>query len=139
MSLFFDILLCLTLDITEEDYVSGSFKTHTDCASAKLLHHGAELTQQRARAILWKTLRGLKMKAGYHTLSAHCAERLISLHSLLVRLPQVEHQYLRFVASGVLDRYKNEREDPCVINSIVPEGTTIGDNSLLINCHLKVL
>ena len=55
-----------------------------------------------------------------------------------VRLSSVEHSYLWFKASDVLDRYKREGGKSCIINSILPDGTTVGDDSLLINCNLKV-
>ena len=66
LSLFFDILLCLTTDITKEDYIAGTFKQphatslRTDSQSPK------ESVMRRARAKLWKNLKeaDLKMKAG---------------------------------------------------------------------------
>ena len=57
-----------------------------------------------------------------------------------VRLPWVEHQYLRLVASDVVDRYKchNNDQEHSVINSIIPNNSQIGTNSIFINCHLEV-
>ena len=69
LSLFFDILLCLTTEIAHDSYVAGTFKpaTSTEPPSTE----GAAVDdvisyRQRGRAALWKALRlkGLKLKAG---------------------------------------------------------------------------
>ena len=66
MSLFFDILLCLTTDITRDDYVLGAFKAPpTISAHQPLLPTSGNQRDAliRGRAVLWKVLKGLKMKA----------------------------------------------------------------------------
>ena len=70
LSLFFDVLLCLTTEITKEDYIAGTFKqTHAASSSGVVSSEGVfpgEAVMKRARAMLWKNLKeaGLKMKAG---------------------------------------------------------------------------
>lgn len=56
----------------------------------------------------------------------------------VVELPCVQHDYFRPVASEVLQRYRGEGGQPRVINSLVPDEMTIGDNSLILNCDIKV-
>ena len=58
---------------------------------------------------------------------------------LTVRLPGIQHRYFRMVASDLLSRYTDKEGQPCVINSLVPEGMSLGKGSLLINCNLKVI
>ena len=69
LSLFFDILLCLTTDITKEDYIAGTFKQPQAISSGVISTESqspGESVMRRARAKLWKNLReaDLKMKAG---------------------------------------------------------------------------
>ena len=69
LSLFFDILLCLTTDITKEDYIAGTFKQPHAISSGVISKEGqfpGEPVMKRARAMLWKNLReaDMKMKAG---------------------------------------------------------------------------
>ena len=69
LSLFFDILLCLTTDITKEDYIAGTFKQPQASSSGVISTESqspGESVMRRARAKLWKNLReaDLKMKAG---------------------------------------------------------------------------
>ena len=69
LSLFFDILLCLTTDIAKEDYIAGTFKQRQAISSGVISTEGqfpGEQVIKRARAMLWKKLReaDLKMKAG---------------------------------------------------------------------------
>ena len=72
LSLFFDILLCMTIDIDEEDYVTGRFKKTTGSpknarnlksSQGSSSHHSKHLLS-RAREMLWKALHGMKMRAG---------------------------------------------------------------------------
>lgn len=118
LSLFFDILLCLTTEIHEDDYVTGLFKTR-DTTSGQLQPDSSQKTVlERARALLWKVLKGNKLKA--------------------VHLTGVEHKYLRHIAADVLARYQGDSEsgEARVINSIVSPETKIGKGSVLINCNL---
>lgn len=65
LSLFFDILLCLTTEIERDDYVTGAFKSTPGRASpVPGVSDSPQPTLLRARALLWKALRGLKMRAG---------------------------------------------------------------------------
>ena len=69
LSLFFDILLCLTTDITKEDYIAGTFKQRHAISSGVMSTESqspGESVMRRARAKLWKNLKeaDLKMKAG---------------------------------------------------------------------------
>ena len=69
LSLFFDILLCLTTDITKEDYIAGTFKQPHAISSGVISTESqspGESVMKRARAKLWKNLKeaDLKMKAG---------------------------------------------------------------------------
>ena len=61
LSLFFDILLCLTTEINHDDYVAGHF------ISRAVREHSTDPTvafiMQRARAKLWMHLREIKMKS----------------------------------------------------------------------------
>lgn len=114
LSLFFDILLCLTVEISQQEYVAGRFK---QIVAMETLPASVQ-TKERARSILWKTLKGIKMKA--------------------LQLSGVQHSYFRPVASDVLERYTKGCGQPLVLNSLVPEGSSIGENTLLLNCNLKV-
>lgn len=55
-----------------------------------------------------------------------------------VQLPWIQHQYFTYEALDLLSRYKREGLKPRIINSIMPEGITIGKGALLINCNLEV-
>jgi len=90
LSLFFDILLCLTTEIGRDDYVAGTFKPSHGRASPMPHPQSPQPTLLRARAVLWKALKGLKMKA--------------------VRLQGIEHDYLRQTATDVLTRYLGDQQ-----------------------------
>ena len=63
LSLFFDMLLCLTTDITKEEYIAGAFKQPHMTPST---FEAGESVMKRARAMLWRKLKeaDIKMKAG---------------------------------------------------------------------------
>lgn len=133
LSLFFDILLCLTTEIERDDYVTGAFKSTPGRASpVPGVSDSPQPTLLRARALLWKALRGLKMRAGgwavhanNHRLSTPFLFPLslclpsLSPHTLIpshphthitVRLKGVEHDYLRHKAADVLTRYLGNKQ-----------------------------
>lgn len=65
------MLLCLTTDITKEEYIAGTFKQPHATSSGVISNEGegqlpGDPVTKRARAMLWKNLRevDLKMKAG---------------------------------------------------------------------------
>lgn len=58
LSLFFDILLCMTTDLDKEEYVGGAFK-HVILTPTNL-----NPLLKRAREKLWEALRGTSMRAG---------------------------------------------------------------------------
>lgn len=58
LSLFFDILLCMTTELDKEVYVDGVFK-HVTVNPAAL-----SPLMRRARLKLWEALRGTHMRAG---------------------------------------------------------------------------
>lgn len=61
LSLFFDVLLCLTLEINQDDYIAGNFTSRAvrdhppDSVIAGIM--------QRARAKLWGQIKDIKMKS----------------------------------------------------------------------------
>ncbi len=57
LSLFFDILVCMTTDLDKEEYVGGAFK-HV------ILTSNLNPLLKRAREKLWGALRGTSMRAG---------------------------------------------------------------------------
>ena len=57
LSLFFDILLCMTADIEEEEFISGGSRASPG-------QQPPSGVMRRAREHLWNTLSGTKMKAG---------------------------------------------------------------------------
>ena len=60
LSLFFDVLLCLTTEISQQDYINGSSPSPSSENNI-----AAQSPQQRARSLLWKALKGTTMmKAG---------------------------------------------------------------------------
>ena len=56
LSLFFDILLCMTADIEEEEFVSGQSRAGPAQQPSAVM--------RRARTHLWNTFSGTKMRAG---------------------------------------------------------------------------
>ena len=65
LSLFFDILLCMGNDVTEENFVSGELSRDYDKVHRKWLIEGSEvMAMKTARSLLWKQLRGIEMRAG---------------------------------------------------------------------------
>lgn len=72
LSLFFDILLCLTTEITKKDYIAGTFKQQQATSSLGVVSaegvSPGEAVMKRARAMLWKNLKeaDVKMKAGMY-------------------------------------------------------------------------
>ncbi|XP_065920232.1 L-fucose kinase-like [Dysidea avara] len=116
LSLFFDILLCLTTEINHDDYVAGHF------ISRAVRDHSTDPTisfiMQRARAKLWMHLKDIKMKA--------------------ILLPGVQHHYLRHIALDALDRYQPDPEGPAVIiNSSLSRGCHVGNHSLVIGSEIQ--
>jgi fucokinase len=112
LSLFFDILLCMTTDIEKEEFVvSGQSRAGPAQQPSAVM--------RRARTLLWNTFSGTKMKA--------------------VHLVGVQHDYLRHVAADVCNRYLQSHEEKhCVINSRVQSEAIIGDGSVLINCNIQL-
>ncbi len=58
LSLFFDILVCMTTDLDKGVYVDGTFKHVTVSPTA------LSPLMRRARLKLWEALRGTNMRAG---------------------------------------------------------------------------
>ena len=59
LSLFFDILQCLTTSTTQEDYIAGKYRSSTQQSSET-----PPAIMERARSLLWKHLRGTKLRSG---------------------------------------------------------------------------
>ena len=61
LSLFFDILLCLTTEINQDDYIAGNF------ISRAVRDHPPDSVisgiMQRARAKLWGQIKDIRMKS----------------------------------------------------------------------------
>lgn len=116
LSLFFDILLCLTTEINQDNYVGGHFISRAvrdhppDSAIAGIM--------QKARAKLWGLIKDIRMKS--------------------ILLLNVEHLYLRHIAVDALNRYQPDPEgSPIIINSTLSRGCNIGMHSLVIGCELQ--
>ena len=74
LSLFFDILLCLTTEINQDDYVAGNFISRAlrDNPPDSLI----ATIMQRARAKLWGQIKDIKMKSSrlptyFHIIRSH--------------------------------------------------------------------
>ena len=130
--------------------MTGAFKSGT-ASPVPGVSDSPQPTLLRARALLWKALKGLKMRAGgwdntwrriiHHSLSSSSS----SLSSLLpppispshthvtVRLKGVEHDYLRHKAADVLTRYlgnKQVRLQLPLHTSLIPRPCGLGTRLL---------
>lgn len=60
--MYFDILLCLAKDVSEEEFVSGEKGKQYDKAYQKKQYNEGLI--RNVRSLMWKKLRGIPMKAG---------------------------------------------------------------------------
>ena len=114
LSLFFDILQCLTTSTTQEDYIAGKYRSSTQQSSET-----PPAIMERARSLLWKHLRGTKLRS--------------------VFLQGMTHRYFQHVAYDVVQRYVQcAPQGKVVVNSLLGEEVKVGPGSLVLNCDVKV-
>eukprot|EP00731_Ephydatia_muelleri_P020635 Em0013g362a len=113
LSLFFDILQCLTASITQENYISGKYRSSTQQSSET-----PPSIMERARSLLWKHLRGTKLRS--------------------VFLQGISHRYFQHMAFDVVQRYVQCAPQGRVVNSLLGVDTKVGPGSLVLNCDIKV-
>uniref|UniRef100_A0A8C8RF37 L-fucose kinase n=1 Tax=Pelusios castaneus TaxID=367368 RepID=A0A8C8RF37_9SAUR len=134
LSLFFDIVLCMATEVTEEDFVMG----RTQEASSGYARGSAAM--KNARSVLWKALHAIPLSMvcipdgcyDYMTMAAsdhirHLTLRTGSTNALPFR--KVAHSH---VAQPQL------LEDGCsVTNSLLEGAVKLGPGSVLQHCHLQ--
>ncbi|MGH0118427.1 UNVERIFIED_CONTAM: hypothetical protein FKN15_023363 [Acipenser sinensis] len=129
LSLFFDVLLCLARNVTEEEFVSG----RRDGRSSQEDQQGVAL--RNARTVLWKELRGTPLTLTYIPGGCYDYMTLSSddhIRSLTTRArpgSAVTHSHVEI---PVL------LSDACsVINSIFEGEVTVGSHTVIQHCHLQ--
>ncbi|XP_033897198.1 L-fucose kinase isoform X1 [Acipenser ruthenus] len=129
LSLFFDVLLCLARNVTEEEFVSG----RRDGRSSQEDQQGAAL--RNARTVLWKEFRGTPLTLTYIPGGCYDYMTLSSddhIRSLTTRArpgSAVTHSHVEI---PVL------LSDGCsVINSIFEGEVTVGSRTVIQHCHLQ--
>ncbi|XP_078608481.1 L-fucose kinase-like isoform X1 [Branchiostoma floridae x Branchiostoma japonicum] len=125
LSLFFDILLCMATLVTEEAFVSGD-RSGQYGGTPRPRNERDVMTMRNARALLWKTLRGINVKA--------------------VCIPNGRHDYMTENASVHLQHLVKcpLQTDPIcnltwapITHSAIQDGCTVEDGSVVVNSVLE--
>ncbi|XP_069511095.1 L-fucose kinase isoform X2 [Ambystoma mexicanum] len=127
LSLFFDILMCMTRGVTQEDFLEGGNLAAGD-------------GMRSARAVLWKELHDLPLSIAYvadgcydyMSMSATDHIRNLTLQSTAAEalsLSKVAHSYVK---------HPELLADGCSItNSLLEGSVTVGSSSVVQHCHLQ--
>nr|CAB3247406.1 L-fucose kinase-like [Phallusia mammillata] len=139
LSLFFDILLPMATNVTEDEFVRGKRSGRYGRVSPQRKHKKKQM-MHNARAVLWKFLRSVPMKALVLENGEHCyMDMMETSQKLCKNLCNISnlsgHIFSMRVHSHVL-KPNSVSQDTLLINSIVEEGAVIGDNTCILHSHI---
>jgi fucokinase len=117
VSLFFDIFMCLTKDMSASDFEAGRYSRTSSESSED------ESLLVNFRKALWYQL-----------------VELNKIQLKAIPLDSSKHLYLRHIADDVVKRYNSgtwlTSQNNVVINSKFPKDTVLGSGSLLVGCDV---
>ncbi|GAB1609418.1 L-fucose kinase-like [Argonauta hians] len=140
-SLFFDVLLPMVTDITEQDFVSGkrshSFKDFPVKAGSS---HDGHITKE-VRQILWNELNSLKIKAcviegGRFSYLTHSAQNFLGQILQCPLKSQSNNLVWDRIIHSFIECDADVSETCTLINSVIQKNVVIGEKCAIINCHL---
>ncbi|NWS25046.1 FUK kinase, partial [Polioptila caerulea] len=124
LSLFFDIVLCMAVGMTEEDFVKG----------------GGDASVRGARAVLWTALRGFPLSmacipnASYDYMTASASDHIRSL----TLLPgSASHLHFCKTAHSHVDQPCLLEDGSSVTNCLLEGAVHLAAGSVIQHCHLQ--
>ncbi|CAI9735189.1 L-fucose kinase [Octopus vulgaris] len=141
LSLFFDVLLPMATNITEEDFVSGkrvhSFKDFPINENGS----GDWQNAKEVRQILWNELNSLKIMTcviedGQYLYLTNSAQDFLSQIIHCPLQSQSKHLVWHKLTHSYIDSEADISETSTLINSVIQKNIEVGEKSVLINCYL---
>ncbi|XP_071824036.1 L-fucose kinase-like isoform X2 [Apostichopus japonicus] len=145
LSLFFDVLLALCSDVSEEEYISGEpCKTYDNIHRKNSSYETADAMMKQARSLIWKALHGLKMKAVVLPTASHhyLTESGSDFLRLVAMCPLKDDEGVnkRYIWNSVINSYlqgpANTADNSILMNSIIEGGIEMAAKSIVSHCHL---
>ncbi|XP_071785812.1 L-fucose kinase-like [Asterias amurensis] len=141
LSLYFDVLLCLAKDVTEEEFVSGEKGNKYDKAYQK--KHYSEGLIRSVRSLMWKKLRGIPMKAvlienaRHDYMTRSTKEHLRHVTNCPLQNEGDAHFNWSNITHSHIEDCCDVDDSAVITNCIMEGGVTIGPNCAVSHCHLK--
>ncbi|CAH1269935.1 FUK [Branchiostoma lanceolatum] len=141
LSLFFDILLCMATLVTEEAFVSGD-RSGQYGGTPRPRNEREVMTMRNARALLWKTLRGINVKAvcipdGRHDyMTEDASVHLQHLVKCPLQLDPICNLTWAPITHSTIQDCTVEAGS-VIVNSVLEGGLCVSSGSAVSHCHLK--
>ncbi|XP_047135189.1 L-fucose kinase isoform X1 [Hydra vulgaris] len=158
LSLFFDLLLCMCLNIKEEDYIKGKRSGVYGTVHFPDLEKVDNDLRQQARQILYKSLNGMTMKAVVlrEVFFYYISNNPAAMHSLLLNCPYqaaVEHsqassewqntsvkiiknRFAERLLAKVPENIQDDKVERIVIINSIVNVVAVGENSVFLHTSL---
>ncbi|XP_078688390.1 L-fucose kinase-like isoform X1 [Branchiostoma floridae x Branchiostoma belcheri] len=142
LSLFFDILLCMATLVTEEAFVSGD-RSGQYGGTPRPRNEREVMTMRSARALLWKTLRGINVKAvcipnGRHNyMTEDASVHLQHLVKCPLQLDPITNLCWAPITHSAIQEGCTVADGSVVVNSVLEGGVHVSSGTAVNHCHLK--
>lgn len=138
LSLFFDVMLPMTTEATEVEFISGQSSRTKDDNPEK------DKIMRSARALLWKELSGINIwtcmieDGSFHYLS----NTILNHKNLIMDCPmsdnfQKKELTWNKITNSYIQNVVKIDEESCVINSVLSGPVEIGNKSVVCDCQIN--
>eukprot|EP00106_Octopus_bimaculoides_P003417 XP_014770859.1 PREDICTED: L-fucose kinase-like [Octopus bimaculoides] len=141
LSLFFDVLLPMATNITEEDFVSGKRVHSFKDFPVNQDRSGDWQNAKEVRQILWNELNSLKImtcviEGGQYLYLTNSAQDFLNQIIHCPLQSQSRNLVWHKITHSYIDSEADISETSTLINSVIQKNVEVGEKSVLINCYL---